>query len=66
MADSEFEAMIARDREHDRTVSRAVPQATRQGRRDRELEEMIKAIEAEAARDEKRNRPVQIKRFEVG
>ncbi len=40
-------------------------QRDEEARKERELQQWIEEIQAETARDEKRNRPVQIKRFEV-
>ena len=56
-----FEAMEAIDRKH-REESR---KRMRSRERDRELEAMVKNYATRAAREEKRNRPVQIKTFEV-
>jgi hypothetical protein len=40
-------------------------EANEQWRKDQELERLIAQVQAKAARDEKRNRPIQVKTFEV-
>ena len=62
MGESEFDAMIARNRKHDEQFR----QHWRRKLRDRELEQMIEEVNAKKARDELRDRPIKFKRFEVG
>jgi hypothetical protein len=61
MGDSEYEPMIARNRKHDAEFR----ERWRKKLRDEELERMIEAINAETAREEKRNRPIKVKTFSI-
>ena len=56
--DDEFRALKA-------TWDKVQHQHDEEARKERQLERWIGEIEAETARDEKRNRPIKVKRFKV-